>query len=183
MSFLKKGFYIAPFPGKVDIPEYLAGLKDTIVYIPSEDNVKMPSLEELAGGRSINSKNKGITLIPPGAELIMELKKELRIEIAKLTEPDDLYKAISRITIEDLKLAEDIEMKFQTDKLLVKIKQSVFRDLYLSKDISKSVHSIGCPLISMISCAIAMNTGRIVTINAAEMSQDGNLMQVSLSYC
>lgn len=175
-----KGFYIAPLPRMANVPKYLSGLRDTIVYIPSEKNVDviMPSLDILAEKRSIDPKNGGIALIPIGSELINKFKNELRPELA---EPKDLYPMISKIIAEDLRLATKVEVNFQSDKLFVNIRESIFSDFYIRKDMSRSLYSIGCPVISMIACAMAINTGKVVAIEVKEISLDGKLIQICFS--
>jgi hypothetical protein len=68
-------------------------------------------------------------------------------------------------------------MKTENDQVYLKIVDSVYKNLYREERLT-SVHFLGCPLVSAISCAIAKTTGKIVTISRDRISPDGRTLEV-----
>jgi len=54
----EKGLYIPSLAEKTT-SQYLVGLSDIVVFIPSESSIKSPSLDDLAEKRFLNKKTKG----------------------------------------------------------------------------------------------------------------------------
>jgi hypothetical protein len=175
-----KGFYIPSLPKEIPAPEFLAGLSDTVVFMPSEPSNRMPSLNELAEKKFLNRDPKGITVVPPGIELLTILKKKLERELGG-TEPTDLCTIIPKVVIEDMQMAKEMELNFQRDKLFVSLNESFFNELYSQKEVYQSVHSMGCPIMSMLSCAFAESLRKIVTIDQIDVSQDRRSIDIVLS--
>ncbi|HML02992.1 MAG TPA: hypothetical protein VK487_06425, partial [Candidatus Bathyarchaeia archaeon] len=62
----------------------------------------------------------------------------------------------------------------------LRITGSTFRSLYTEGDL-KSVHRLGCPLISALACAVAKTTGKAVTIKELDYNQETDTTGASLS--
>jgi hypothetical protein len=63
LKFKGKSYYIPPYPREVYLPEYLKGLKETVVFI-SADTGGMPSIEELAKSKFLLENPNGVCVAP-----------------------------------------------------------------------------------------------------------------------
>ncbi|RLI68209.1 MAG: hypothetical protein DRP02_13010, partial [Candidatus Gerdarchaeota archaeon] len=171
-----KSYYIPPYPKEVYLPEYLKGLKDPVVFI-SVDTGGMPSIEELAKGKFILENPSGICVAPPGLGLLTQFENQLRKDIAKL-KIEELCETLPPTIIENLHLAKEVEMKILENNIYVKILDSTYKNLYISDENLKSIHFLGCPLVSSIACALAKSTGKMITVQEDRISPDGLTIEV-----
>jgi hypothetical protein len=176
LKFKGKSYYIPPYPKEVYLPEYLKGLKETVVFI-SADTGGMPSIDELAKSKFILENPNGICVAPPGLGLLTQLEKELRRDIAKF-QLDELCESLPPLVVESLQLAKEMEMKIEDSQVCVKLIDSIYKNLYTAEVNLKSIHSLGCPLISAIACAIAKTSGKMVTIQKDNVAPDGQTIEV-----
>lgn len=170
-----KSYYIPPYPKEVYLPEYLKGLKETVVFI-SAGTSGMPSVEELAKSKFLLENPDGICVAPPGLGLLAQFEKELRRDITGL-QLNELCESLPQLITENLHLAKNVEIKPVDDQVYVKIFDSVYKSIYMEENL-KSIHFLGCPLVSAIACAIAKTTGRIITIQKDTLSPDGQTIEV-----
>ena len=171
-----KSYYIPPYPKEVYLPEYLKGLKDPVVFI-SADTGGMPSIEELAKSKFILENPNGICVAPPGLGLLTQFENQLRKDIAKL-KIEELCETLPPTIIENLHLAKEVEMKILENNIYVKITDSTYKNLYISDENLKSIHFLGCPLVSSIACALAKSTGKMITVQEDRISPDGLTIEV-----
>lgn len=176
LKFKGKSYYIPPYPKEVYLPEYLKGLKETVVFI-SADTGGMPSIEELAKSKFLLQNPNGICIAPPGLGLLTRFEKELRKDITEL-KPDELCENLPQLIVENLQLAKEMEMKTENNRFHVRIIDSTYKNLYTTEENLKSIHYLGCPLVSAIACAIAKATGKIVTIQKDNISPEGEIIEV-----
>lgn len=175
LKYKGKSYYIPPYPREVYLPDHLKGLKEMIVFISADTGSSMPSIEEMAGSKFLLENPKGICVAPPGLGLLSQFEKEIRTDIAKL-ELGELCESLPRLILENLKLAKEIEFAPQENQVYLRILDSIYRSLY-SEDL-RSVHLLGCPLVSAIACAIAKSTGKVVTIQKGSISSDAQTIEV-----
>jgi hypothetical protein len=180
LKFKGKSYYIPPFPKEVYLPEYLKGLKETVVFI-SADTGGMPSIEELAKSKFFVKNPNGICVVPPGLGLLIQLEKELRMDITKL-QLDELFERLQPIIVENLQLAKEVEIKLEDNQIHVKVFDSAYKNLYTAEENLKSIHSLGCPLVSALACAIAKATGKMTIIQRDSISPDGQTIDVWYSW-
>lgn len=164
-----KGYYIPPYPKNVYLPEHLKGLKEMIVFIPARSKSDMPSIEEMARSKFLLKNPSGICISPPGIGLLTLLEKELGREVSEM-EFEAMAEVLPSIITETLQLASEVEIKGKGKYVYLRISDSIYRNLY--SEGSESVHFLGCPLASALVCAIAKNTGKIVTIQRSRLSLD-----------
>lgn len=176
LKYKGTSYYIPPYPKEVYLPEYLKGLKDMIVFISADSSSDMPSIEEMAKRRFILENPRGICVAPPGSGLLTQLEKALRTNFTKLN-LESLCENLPKTVVEDLQIAKEMEMKTERKHVYVKISDSTYKNLYDRKKNLKSVHLLGCPLVSAIACAIAKTTGKIVTIYKDEVSSDNKTIE------
>jgi hypothetical protein len=176
LKYKGKSYYIPPYPKEVYLPEHLKGLKNMIVFISADSGPDMPSIEEMAKNGFLLENPKGICVAPPGLGLLTQFEKELRTDITKL-DLNELCETLPPIILENFQLAKEIEMKTEKTQVHLKIFGSIYTNLYGREQNLKSVHFLGCPLISAITCAIAKTTGKIVTIYRDNVSPDGQTIE------
>ncbi|MGQ9566056.1 MAG: hypothetical protein ACUVT5_05875 [Candidatus Bathyarchaeales archaeon] len=169
-NYKGKGFYIPPYPKEVYLPEHLKGLKEMIVYISAGTTDKMPSIEEIAESKFIIENPEGITISPPGAGLLTQFERELRIDLTKI-DLGSLCESLPQLIIENFQLAKEIDLKTENGRVQLTMVDSMYKRLYREED-QKSVYLLGCPIASAIACAIAKTTGKIVTIQSVKVSPD-----------
>jgi len=176
LKFKGKSYYIPPYPKEVYLPEYLKGLKEPVVFM-SADTGGTPSIEELAKSKFLLENPNGICIAPPGLGLSTQFEKELRKDITKL-QLGELCESLPPLIVESLRLAKEVEMKAEDNQIHAKIFDSAYKNLYTTEENLKSVHTLGCPLVSAIACAIAKATGKIITIQKDSISPDGQTLEV-----
>ena len=177
LKYKGKSYYIPPYPKEVYLPEYLKGLKDMIVFISADSGAGMPAIEEMAKGRFLLENPKGICVAPPGSGLLTQFEKELRVDVTKI-ELSELCESLPQLVLENFQLAKEIEMKLGENQVYLRIFDSIYKDLYGAEVNLKSVHFLGCPIVSAIACSIAKTTGKIVTIHKDKISSDGQTIEV-----
>jgi len=177
LNYKGKPIYIPPYPKEAYLPEYLKGLKEMIVFIPAEDVVAMPTIEEMAKKQFILENPKGICIAPPGYGLVSLFERELKTEFTQIN-IEELFNALPTIIVNNLELAKEFEISPEKDLIHVKIVNSVYNDLYSNEQSIKSIHSIGCPLASAIACALAKTTGKLVAIVRDMISPDSKIIEV-----
>jgi len=177
LNYKGKPIYIPPYPKEAYLPEYLKGLKEMIVFIPAEDIVAMPTIEEMAKKQFLLKNPNGICIAPPGYGLINLFEKEFKAEFTQIN-MDRLFSSLPTIVVNNLELAKEFEINPENDLIHVKIVDSVYKDLYSSEQGFKSIYSIGCPLTSAVACALAKTTAKLVTIVKNAVSPDLQTIEV-----
>lgn len=177
LKYKGKSYYIPPYPKEVYLPEHLKGLKNMIVFISADTGPDMPSIEEMAKSKFLLKNPKGICVAPPGLGLLTQFEKELTTDITKL-QLSDLCDSLPQLILENFQLAKEIQMKTEKNQVHLKIFDSTYKNLYSREKNLQSVHSLGSPLVSAITCAIAKTTGKIVTIHRDKTSPDGQTIEV-----
>ena len=172
-----KALYIPPYPKDAYLPEHLSGMKDHLVFIPSKDSTTVPSIEEMAQKRFLVKNPKGICVFPPGSGLVKLFEKELGIDFTKI-DRESIYDWLSAVIVNNLELATGFQMEPEDKFIHATITNSVYRNLYSKDQNLKSVQLVGCPLVSAISCALAMTTGKRVTIAKTDSSLDLKTIEV-----
>jgi hypothetical protein len=178
LKYKSKSYYIVPpYPKELFLPEHLSGLKEMVVFISAGSDVDMPSIEEMVRSRFLLENPKGICVTPPGLGLLTQFEKELKTDITKL-ELEELCEILPQLILENFQLAKEIKMKTERNQVHLKILDSAYKNLYSREENLKSVHFLGCPLVSAIACAIAKTTGKIVTLYRDRISPDGQVIEV-----
>ncbi len=175
LKFKGKSYYIPPYPKEVYLPEYLKGLKETVVFI-SADTVGIPSIEELAKSKFLLENPNGICVAPPGLGLLTQFEKEMRRDITKL-QLNEICESLPPLIVNNLRLAKDVEIIAKDNQVYVKLLDSTYKSLYTAEENLKSILSLGCPLLSAIACIISKATGKIVTIEKNNISLNGQTIE------
>lgn len=163
-------------------PKYFEDPEATKIYIPKQKNTPLPTPEQIQKyeNRLLAKKSQGVLgmlLTPPGAELTNLFEKTLETSFTKVN-IEYLQQSMPKLFIEDLEIAENLEIeKLEHNKIHVKVTNPIFKDL--CEKASKLTYvcgSIGCPICSSIACAIAKASGKLVTIEKIESTEDGKTL-------
>lgn len=177
LDYKGRPIYVPPYPKEAYLPEYLKGLKEMTVFIPAEDILATPTLEEMAKKQFLLKNPKGICIAPPGFGLINLFEKELKTGFTRI-DVERLYNSLPTIVIENLELAKELEIKPENSLIHLKMVDSAYKDLYSREKGFKSIHSIGCPLTSAIAGVLAKTTTKLVTIAKDTVSPDLKTIEV-----
>jgi hypothetical protein len=177
LNYKGKSIYIPPYPKDTYLPEHLAGLKEMLVFISAKDSATMPTIEEMAKKQFMVKNPEGICITPPGSALVNLFEKELRTDLTKIDQ-ESFYDGLPTVIVNNLGLASNFEIKSEKELIHVKITDSVYNHLYSKNQNLKSIHSIGCPLTSAVTCALAITTGKPVTITKSKISPDLKTIEI-----
>jgi hypothetical protein len=169
--------HIPPYPKDTYLPEHLAGLKEMILFISANGSTTLPTIEEMAKKRFLVKNPKGICITPLGSGLVNLFEKELRADFTKIDQ-ESFYEGLPTVIVNNLELASNFEIKPEKEGIYVKITDSVYNHLYSKNQNLKSIYSIGCPLTSAVSCALAIKTGKPVTITKIKISPDLKTIEI-----
>ena len=177
LNYKGKPIYIPPYPKEAYLPEYLKGLKEMIVYIPPEDTVVVPTIEEMTKRQFLLKNPKGICIAPPGYGLSDLFEKELKTEFTQI-DMDRLCSSLPTIIVSKLELAKEFEINTENNLTHIRLVDSVYKDLFSNERDFKSIHLIGCPLTSAVACALAKTTGKLIIIAKDAVSSDLRTIEV-----
>lgn len=170
LNYEGKGIYLPP--------RYLRELKGGTVFIPSRREIVIPPVEEVAEEKVFLKNPNGMCLTPPGLSLVNLYEDELGRDFAKV-DLNYLQMNLPKLFIEDLEIAEDLEINVEGDKIHVKITGSIYTEFCREiRNTSPNIcTSLGCPLCSSITSALARTTGKPVIIEKTRQSEDGKTIE------
>jgi len=159
LQFTQKGIYLPP--SKLKEPD------SSLVFIPKKPIQTTPTCEEITSNMfTINAE--GMLLSPPGYGLVKLMEQKLGRSFSKI-EFSTLQKQLPRLLVDDLEIAENIDIQTETNIVTFEIKGSVFKGECNQTQKQPIVHDlVGCLLSSGLACALAKVTGKSVIINNEE---------------
>ena len=157
-----EAYNIPPYPRYMYLPEHLKGLKEMVTFIPAEHNSGVVEIEDIARGKFLIEKPKGLLLSSPGIGLLDKIEQKNQVELAKipLSELDEKLPNL----LGELFLAKEITMNTTENHIILQIHNSLYENLYSQKYNLTSIRLIGCPLVNAAACAIAKSTGKLIMI-------------------
>jgi len=159
-------------------PRYFKELKGGTIFIPSKKEIIIPPAEEVAKEKVFLKKPNGLCLTPPGLSLVNLYEKELGKDFAKVN-LNYLQNNLPKLFIEDLEIAEDLEINVEGDMIKVKIMGSIYNNLCKEvRKLSNVCNSFGCALCSSIAIALTRATGRPIIIKKTDLSKDNKTIEV-----
>jgi len=173
------GYYVPPFPSVARVPEHLKALSDSVVFVSAKKDFRIPSVESMVEGRFLLSKSRGVLVSPPGFDLLIQIEKQSRISLAPM-DPGQICDILSRYVTENFSLAKTMQIERSENEVTLKLSDSMFTNLYYPEKNLISVGLIGCPIVSALACALALSTGRFVTIDKHVLSP--NRLNLEVSY-
>jgi uncharacterized protein YuzE len=162
-------------------PKYLKNPEASKVYISKQKEGEIPEPElTLKHENQLFFRNpQGILLTPPGAQLLHLFEKQLDTNFTK-TDITYITQNLPKLLIEDLEIAENIDIDVENNDIKIKITNSTFKEAH--KENNKLPHVspyIGCPLSSAIACALTKATGKPITIENIQASEDGKIIETT----
>jgi uncharacterized protein YuzE len=165
-----KGIYLPP--------KYLRDFESSLVFIPSKNNKALPKPEEIDEEKLFSENPQGLFITPPGLALSKLFEKELGTSFTK-TDINYIQNNLPKLLVEDLEIAEDVEVEAEEDLITVKITKHIFNEICEeTRKLPKTHEALGCPLTSAIACALAKATGKPVTIEKEEQGEDGKTTKI-----
>jgi len=155
-------------------PRYLTDPESNKAYIPKNMEEKLPTPEQIqAKEKQLFHENfKAMLLTPPGSELAKLFEKILE---TSFTRTDLLYLQfkIPKLFVEDLEIAQNMEISVEDSKIHVKIEKLAYIDLTIeTSNLPRLYTSLGCPISSAIACALAKAIGKPIIIENQQINKD-----------
>lgn len=159
-------------------PRYIKAVKGGIMFIPLKENIVIPPAEQIAEEKVFLRNPKGICLTPLGLDLENIYENELGKNFVKV-DLNYLQNNLPKLFIEDLEIAENIEINIKGKIIQVKITESIYNDFCKeARKLSNICKSLGCPLCSSLAIALTRATGKPIIIKKHEFSQDDKTIEV-----
>jgi hypothetical protein len=180
-------------------PQYHKEQEANKIYIPKQKHGELPTPELILEHESQHFiKNpQGILLTSPGTEMVRLFEKTLGTSFTKV-DLEYLQQNLPKLLIEDLEIAEDLEIETRkrkvakeitdsisltgiaNDTIHIKITNSILREIWKEeRKLSQICSTIGCPICSAIACALTKATGKPITIQKIQPSTDGKIIETT----
>lgn len=144
-------------------PRNLKNVDSSLVVIPKESKITLPSPGEMTDSLVTNRKD-GVLIVPPGAALCRLFEQGLRVSFARL-DLKQLQVKLPNLLVEDMELAESAEINVRGNVVVVEVRGSVFDEVCGQMANQPRTHElVGCLLSSAIACALAKTVGEPVII-------------------
>jgi len=161
-------------------PKYLRDFESSKVFIAKQERTKLPTPKQIQKQeeRMFLKDPEGILLTPPGADLTRLFEKTLDTSFTKV-DLQYLEMDMPRLLVEDLEIAENVEIEAKKNRVYAKIVNSIYKNMQLEAErLPKVGISLSCPICSAIACAIAKASGRPVVIESDQTSEDGQTLTI-----
>lgn len=180
-------------------PSYFVNPETTKIYIARYKNAGLPTPELIQPyeNQIVTRATTGLLITPPGIQLSRLMEESLGTAFIK-TSLEDLEQKLPKIVVEDLEIAENLEIQKESNPtdtkenpavpsietrnitIHAKITKPIYRStLENAEDSSQTASTIGSPVCSAIAIAIAKATGKPVRITKTGSSEDGNAIDVA----
>ena len=160
-------------------PKYFKSFESRKVYIGARKDTELPLPRETLDEDKMFIRNPIRALItPPGIELKRLFEKTLGTSFARV-DLQFLEQNMPKLLVEDLEIAQEVEMETKNDRVFVKTKNSIYQSICKEvQKLSKTSYSLGCPLHSAIACALAEATGKLIVIEKVQTSADDQTTRI-----
>ena len=180
-------------------PKYFADPETSKIYVSKQESATLPGPEQIQNyeNQPLARTSQGLLITPPGIQLAKLLEKSLGTSFIK-TDLKNLQQKLPKLFIEDLEIAENLEIQEENDPTEKKedtaasgtqmknttIHAKITKPLYgnMLKDVedpSQLASSIAYPVCSAIAIAITKATGKPVRITDTKSSEDGNVIETT----
>jgi len=173
-----EAYYLPSYAKDVNLPEYMKGLKEMVVFVPEENAIGMAAIEDLAKGKFLIENPKGLLITPPGISLLDKIEQKPNTNITKIS-IGELDETLSYL-LSELDLAQEIKMKTNENGIILQINGSLYKNLYNQQYNLQSITLLGCPIVSAAACAVSKYVGKPITIQKIITSPDGKITTATL---
>ncbi len=160
MNITLKGVYLPP----KNLPNIDSNIviDSSLVFIPETSQTIVPLPEEVT--KLLTPRKDGLLLIPPGMNLCKLFEHELGGPFEKI-DLAHLQTLLPKLLMEDLKIAEKVEIDLEANIVTVKVTKSILYETCEATQKQPRTHTlVGCLLSSAIACALAKASGQPITI-------------------
>ncbi len=161
-------------------PKYFEDPEATRIYVAKQEDSAVPRPEEIIKyeNRLIVKNPQGMLLTPPGFELTKLMEKTMETSFTKV-DLKYLQKNMPKLFIEDLEIAENLELQAENDRIRVTVTNPIFNEISNETSKSRACSKIGSPLCSAIACALTKATGEPIAIEKIQRSDDGRIIEAT----
>jgi hypothetical protein len=162
-------------------PKYLKDPEESKIYISKKEDGKLlkPETALLHEEQIFLENPYGLLLNPPGTQLSKLFETKLDITFAK-TDLKYFTQNMPRLLTDDLEIAENIEIEKENNKIKIRITDSSFNKAYEeNKKLLNPYPSLSNPLSSAIACALTKVTGKPITIEKIQISEEGKNLEAT----
>jgi hypothetical protein len=162
-AFNGKGIYLPP---KL-LPDY----QSSLVFVPTTGNQTLPKREEIIKTKTPMT-SKGLFLTPPGQALSKIFEKQLGKSFTEMDVPE-FQRSLPKL-FGELEITEHAYVNVEGNIVTVEAENHIFKDLCEETGkLERTREAVGSPFSSALACALAKATGKPLTIEEEEQSQDG----------
>jgi hypothetical protein len=180
LRFEGQGYYIPPYPQGASLPEYLSNLREPVVFI-SEDFDGKPSADELAEGRFLSKKTRGVFITCPGSDLMSQIEKQVNVDFSKI-DFNELMDILPRCITETFNLARSAEVSLVENGVSFDASGLLYQSLYRADPPLKSIGILGCPVVSAVASILAKASGKTVVVKKQVLSAGGSRVHVEFKF-
>ncbi len=162
LKFEGQGYYIPPYPQSAFLPQYLENLREPVVFISEAFDGK-PSADELAEGKFLSKKSRGVFITCPGSELMAQMEKKVNLDFSKV-DIHELMDFLPRCLTETFNLAKSAEVSLTENGVSFDAAGLLFESLYRANPPMRSVGVLGCPVVSAVASILAKASGKTVVV-------------------
>ncbi|MCW4044528.1 MAG: hypothetical protein NWE94_03310 [Candidatus Bathyarchaeota archaeon] len=165
-SLTHKGIYLPP--------KNLTDIELSLTFIPKKPNTPLPIREGTLDEKLTSPTTSGVFLTPPGLALSKLFEQELGVSFTK-TNLKYLQEKMPSLLVENMGLAENVDIQTQSDTITVEIANSLFSSVCQeTRKLPLTHNAVGCLLPSAIACAFAKATGKPIVIDDERQGTDDN---------
>lgn len=161
-------------------PKYLKDPENNKAYIPKNKGSSLPTPEQIqrAGNEIFIENPQGVILTPPGSALTRLFEKTLETSFTK-ADPKYLQLNLPRLLIEELEIAQNLEINIESDKASIRIENTSYASLTKeNKNFLNLYESVGCPIASALACALAKATGKPIIIEKQKVDEETKTIEI-----
>jgi hypothetical protein len=162
LNYNGQGYYIPAYPQDVSLPEYLKNLREPVVFISDSFDGKV-SVDELAAGKFLSAKTRGVFVTAPGSGIVTQFERQMQLDFSKMN-LTELNEMLPKCITEVFNLAKNAEMVLTPDGANFKATGILYESLYNPETRLKSVNLLGCPVVSAVASALAKTSSKTVII-------------------
>ncbi|MEM2147130.1 MAG: hypothetical protein QXJ94_00800 [Candidatus Bathyarchaeia archaeon] len=167
MKYTAKAVYLPP--------KYFRNPETCKAYIPKYGVEILPTPEQIQKqeNKLFINNTEGLLIQPPGAALVKLFESTLKTSFNK-TDLIYVEQNLPKLFIEELEIAENMEIQIKNEIIYLKIESSIYKNLIKQVSTLAAVYnSLGCPLSSAIACVLAKASGKLLVIESQQISEDG----------
>jgi len=159
-------------------PGSMRDSESSIVVIPEKLGQRLPKPEYVIEEKLLPPNKDFLFVTPPGLELSKLFEKELGVSFTQV-DFDFVQQNLPKLLVKKMGLAKRAGMRIQGNTAVLKLKGNVFKSVCLdTRKLPRTHDQVGCLLSSAVACVLAKASGKIVTIQKDELSDDGKITRI-----